>query len=156
MTAEAPIDPSDDFAPGMLFILLAALCIALILIGVGIVVAGIIAASVAVLAGLGIVSSAVLIGMLRRRFSSGLRAMHYQFCTVVAIPAGIGILWLGSYLTHSELSPRETLTIGSLAGACGGLAFAFLFDLVISAVYRRFAAPVIAANSGSVNSHQEP
>ncbi|MES2660536.1 MAG: hypothetical protein V4689_18065 [Verrucomicrobiota bacterium] len=128
----------------MLVFTLAAICIALFLVGVGIVVAVVVAASVAVLTCLGLVSSAVLVGILRRRVSSGLRTFHYLACACVALPAGVGTLWLGSWLSHSQLSPAEILTIGSVAGIGGGLALAFLFDRLASALYRRFAIPAIA------------
>lgn len=139
--AEMPIDPSDDFAPGLFMIALAALCIALFLVGVGIAAAAVVAASLAALAGLGIVSSAVLIGLVRRRFSSGLRAFHYQICALLAVPAGIGTFWLGSYLTHSQSGPVGILFMGTVAGVASGLSLAFLFDRLAGALYRRFAVP---------------
>ncbi len=137
--AEVPIDPSDDFSPGFFMFALAAICVALILVGIGIAVAVVVAASVAALAGLGVVSSAVLIGLVRRRLSSGLRAFHYQICALLAIPAGIGALWLGNWLTGSQLGIGEILGIGSGAGIASGLAMAFLFDRLAVALYRRFA-----------------
>lgn len=124
----------------MLVFILAAICIALILVGVGIVVAAVVVASAAALTGLGIVSSAVLVGLLRRRFSSGLRTFHYLACASIALPAGIGTLWLGSWLSHSGLSPAEILTIGSVSGIGGGLTLAFLFDLAARAIYRKWFA----------------
>lgn len=138
--AELPIDPSDDFSPGLFMIALAAIGVALLLIGCGIVVAAVMAISAAALAGLGIVSSAVLFGMLRRRVSSGLRAFHYQVFALVGVPAGIGVLWLGSYLAGSQLGIGEVVIMGSVAGVGSGLALAFLFDRLAGALYRRFAA----------------
>lgn len=138
--AELPIDSSDDFSPGLFMIMVAAIGVALLLIGCGIVIAAVIAISAAALAGLGIVSSAVLIGMLRRRVSSGLRAFHYQVFALLAIPAGIGALWLGSYLAHSPLGIGEVVIMGSVAGASSGLVLAFLFDRLAGALYRRFTA----------------
>lgn len=139
--AQIPLDPGDDFSPGLFMIAMAAICITLFLVGVGIVVAAAVAASVAALAGLGVVSSAVLVGLLKHRFSSGLRAFHYQIFALLAVPAGIGALWLHSYLTHSQLGPGEILIMGSLAGVGAGLALAFLFDRLAVALYRRFAVP---------------
>lgn len=139
VNAEQPIDPSDDFSPMLAVFALVAILIALFLIGVGIFVAAVVAASLAVLAGLGIVSSAVLVGMVKRRFSSGLRVFHYQIFALLSVPAGIGVLWLGSYLRQSQLSLAEILTIGSIAGIGGGLAFAFLLDRLAGLVYRRLA-----------------
>lgn len=138
--AELPIDPSDDFSPGLFMIAMAAICVALFLIGFGVAVAAVMAISVAALAGLGVVSSAVLIGMVRRRVSSGLRAFHYQVFALLALPAGIAVLWLGSHLTHSQLGPGEILIMGSLAGVGSGLALAFLFDRLAAALFRRITA----------------
>ena len=138
--AEAPIDAGDDFSPMLAMFALVAAVIALFLIGVGIFCAAVVAASLAALAGLGIVSSAVAIGMVRRRLSSGLRAFHYLACTAIALPAGIGTLWLGSWLTHSPLGTGQILTIGTVAGIGGGLGLAFVLDRLAGALYRRLAA----------------
>ncbi|MEZ0390480.1 MAG: hypothetical protein ACAI34_25600, partial [Verrucomicrobium sp.] len=43
----------------------------------------IVAAFVAVLAAIGMVSSATLVGVWRKRWSSGLRAFHYQVCAFI-------------------------------------------------------------------------
>lgn len=136
--AEMSIDTSDDFAPGQLFIVLIAIGTLIILIGVGIFAAAVIAAATAIMVALGITSTAVLTGLLRRRFSSGLRVLHYQLFAVAAMPAGVGILWLGTWMADSAMRPRFILITGSLAGACAGLALAFSFDLLAKALYRRF------------------
>jgi hypothetical protein len=138
--AELPIDPSDDFSPMLAMFALVAAVIALFLIGAGIFCAALVAASIAALASLGIVSSAVAIGMARRRLSSGLRTCHYLVCAALALPSGIGILWLGSSLTRSALGTGEILTIGAISGIGGGLGLAFVLDRLASILYRRFAA----------------
>jgi hypothetical protein len=148
-SAEQPIDPGDDFSPMLAVFALIAILIALFLIGVGIFVAAAVAASLAVLAGLGIVSSAVLVGLVKRRFTSGLRALHYQVFALLAVPAGIGVLWLGSYLMQSQLSLTEILTIGSVAGIGGGLALAFLLDRLAGLIYRRFTHLAESAQSSA-------
>ncbi len=135
--AEMPLAPEDDFAPGLAIIALIFICIVIALIGAGIVAGVIIAASMALLVGLGITSSAVLIGIFRKRFSSGLRAFHYQFCAFAAIPAGVGALWLGNQIAASGLETREVLIIGSIGGIVSGLVLAFAFDLIARMIYRR-------------------
>jgi hypothetical protein len=135
--AEMPIDPEEDFSPMLGMFALVAICIMIALIGAGIVVGAIVAASMALLVALGITSSAVLIGIFRKRFSAGLRAFHYQFCAFAAIPAGVGALWLGNRIAASGLELREVLIIGSIAGVASGLVLAFAFDLIAGMIYRR-------------------
>ena len=122
------IDPGDDFSPMCFAFVLMALCIVLVLIGIGIVVAAVVTVSVTILMALGIVSASACIGVLQRRVSSGFRALHYQLCAAVALPAGVGVLWLGSQLFRTHLRHRDILAIGSVAGICGGLLLAFVFD----------------------------
>lgn len=137
------IDPSDDFSQMLFAFALVGICIVLFLVGVGIVVAAVVAISAAILVALGIVSSAAFVGILRRRFSSGLRAFHYQLFAVATIPAGIGALWVGSHFFTTHLRHRDILAIGSLAGICGGLLLAFAFDRLAGIAYRHFVTPSI-------------
>jgi hypothetical protein len=138
---EPPVDPGDDFSPMLFCFALFGLCIVLVLIGVGIVIAAIVAASAAILVALGIVSTSALVGLLRRRFSSGLRAFHYQVCAVAALPAGVAALWFGLQLFRYPVSPWAVLAVGSVAGAGGGLVLAFAFDYAVRLAYRRFVTP---------------
>ena len=148
-TDSPPIDPSDDFSPMLFAFALVGICIVLFLVGVGIVVAAVVAISAAILVALGIVSSAAFIGVLRRRFSSGLRALHYQACAVATIPAGVGALWLGSHFFTTHLRHRDILAIGSVAGICGGLLLAFAFDRLAGIAYRHFVTPSIPNATGN-------
>lgn len=148
-TDDLPIDTSDEIGPLVIPIVLIFLCILLFLVGVGIVVAATVAISAAIFTALGIVSSAAFIGILRRRFSSGFRALHYQLFAVAAMPAGIGALWLGSHLFTTHLRHRDILAIGSVAGICGGLLLAFAFERLAAYAYRRFASPSIPNATGN-------
>ena len=139
-----PMEPGDGGGP-LFFMALAfiGISIMLFLVGVGIVATGIAALSATILVALGIVSSAALVGILRRRFSSGFRAFHYQVCAIAAIPAGVGALWLGAHLFTTHLRHRDILAIGSVAGILSGLVLAFAFDRLASIAYRRFVTPPI-------------
>ena len=148
-TDDLPIDTSDEIGPLVIPIVFIFLCILLFLVGVGIFVAATVAFSAAVLTALGIVSSAAFIGILRRRFSSGFRALHYQLFAVAALPAGIGVLWLGSHFFTTHLRHRDVLVIGSIAGICGGLLLAFAFDRLAGFAYRRFVSPSIPNATGN-------
>ena len=137
-----PVDAGDDFGSPLLLVgfLLIAMAVVLFLVGAGIVVAAVIIMAAAFCAVLGIVSSAAWVGLLRRRFSSGLRALHYQACVLAALPAGVGSLWLGSHFFAPQLHGGQILAIGSIAGMTAGLIFALSFDRLAVIVYRRVMA----------------
>lgn len=84
-----PIEPIDDFSPGLGIFALFMIVIVLALLGFGMVCAVIFMLSVGVAIAFGIISTSTLLAFYKRRFSSGLRALHYQICAVVVLPAGI-------------------------------------------------------------------
>lgn len=130
----------------MLFaIVMIALAIFVILIGAGIVIAMIVAICMTILAALGILSTAALTGILRRKFSSGLRALHYQVCAAIALPAGIALFWAGARLFGSETPIATILIIGGAAGICAGLAVAFILDHIAGMAYRHLRKPSMPA-----------
>lgn len=140
---QPPFDPSDDFAPGLGIFALFAIVAILILVGVGIVFAILAIVAVALVAALGTVSSSALLGFYRRRFSTGLRAFHYQICAIAAIPAGIGILWLGSTVFDVQLSFSRILGIGAISGISGGLLVALALDKLSGSIYLRMITPLV-------------
>ena len=132
------IPPDDDFAPGLFFGALFIVAVLLVLIGIGIVIGLVCAACAAAFVALGIVSSSALVAILRRRFSAGFRALHYQLLAVIALPCGIGVLWLGSALFEFHLRHRYVLLIGSAIGIMAGICIAFILDRFVRFAYRRF------------------
>ena len=132
------IPPDDDFAPGLFFGALFFGLVLLVLIGIGIVIGLVCVACAAAFVALGIVSSSALIAILRRRFSAGFRALHYQLLAVIALPCGIGALWLGSALFEFHLRHRYVLLIGSAIGIMAGICIAFVLDRFVRFAYRRF------------------
>jgi len=138
-TGAPPGDADDGFAPMLLPAALFCICVLLILLGIGIGLAGVMALCASILAALGIASSSVIIGIFRRRFSSGLRAFHYQVLAALGWPAGIGLLWCGSNLFDIHFGIRRGLLIGSLSGICGGLLLAFALDGIARFMCRRLA-----------------
>jgi len=137
-----PVEAGDDFGSPLLMLgfLLVAMAVVVFLVGAGIAVAAVIIMAAALCGVLGIVSSAAWVGLLRRRFSSGLRALHYQACILAALPAGVGSLWLGSHFFAPQLRGGQILAIGSLAGITAGLILALAFDRLAVIVYRRVMA----------------
>lgn len=132
------IPPDDDFTPALFFFVLFVGAVLLVLIGIGIVIGLVGVACAGLFAALGIVSTSALIALLRRRFSAGFRAFHYQLSAVIAWPCGIGALWLGSALFEIHLRYRYILLIGSAVGIIAGLGSAFVLDRFVRFVYRRF------------------
>ncbi len=120
----------------MLFDTLITAVLMLALAGFGIFVGIFVAAFVAMLVFVGIVSTATLIGIIRRRFSSGLRALHYLFLSAAAVPTGVAVLWLGSKV-FPHISKRDVLLAGSIGGLLGGLLFAFVLDRIVVFICRR-------------------
>src|SRR5947209_2441933 len=100
VSAEAAnnLPPDNGFDPGLLFVALFFGAVLLVLVGIGIIMGLVCAVCAALFVALGIVSSSAIIAILRRRFSAGFRALHYQVLALVALPCGIGALWLGCAL----------------------------------------------------------
>jgi hypothetical protein len=151
--------PADDFSPVIFFAMMIFLCVLLFLIvagiAAGIVVSIVAIVSAALLTALGIVSSSAFIGVFRRRFSSGLRALHYQICAVAAVPAGMGAVGLGSRILHASLPLHEILTVGAIAGVCAGLVLAFAFDILARIAYRHLTKLAAAGQRKMSDFHLE-
>lgn len=118
----------DDFSPGLFFGVIFFGVILLVLIGVGIVVGLVCLACAATLAVLGVVSSSAVIAIVNRRFSTGLRALHYQFLALVGLPCGIILFWFGCVLFQVHIRSLHILLAGSGIGVLAGLVIAFVFD----------------------------
>lgn len=107
-------------------------CVMLVLIGIGI-AAGLVACAMgAVLVGLGMISSSVLVGMRSGRPADGFRLFLLQCGLVLGAPAGAVCAWLGSSLA-AELRgvvDWQVLIGGGLAGAVAGVLVALALDLM--------------------------
>jgi hypothetical protein len=136
--AEVPMDPSDDFSPMLFLMALLAILVMLIVLGICLAVAVVTAICLMILVALGILSTAALTGIIRRKFSSGLRALHYQACAAIALPVGAALAWLAVWLFDSTSHLPFALAIGSLAGICAGLTIAFTLDRAAVAIYSYF------------------
>lgn len=136
--ADTPgMDPADDFSPMLFMMAMMAFAMVFVLVGVGIVLATVVVAAAAGLAAIGVISSAALIGILRRKVSAGVRALHYQVFALAGLPAGMGLVWLGGKLFHSTLSAQATLAIGACSGISAGLLLAFMLDRLVCLLQRR-------------------
>lgn len=131
------VPPEDDFAPGLFIGALFICVVLLVLIGVGIVIGIVCAACATAFVGLGIISSSAFVAILRRRFSAGFRALHYQLSAVIGWPCGISALWLGRALFEFPLRNRDLLIFGSAGGILAGICLAFGLDRLVRLAYRR-------------------
>ncbi len=128
---EGPISPMEAY-------LLCGILI-LVLVGIGIVLAGVVFACCALLASLGIVSSSVVVGLLRGRFSSGLRTFHYQVCAALTLPVGIAALGVWQHFFDPQLQVWQAIVVGALTGTCAGLLIAWILDRLAVFACRRLA-----------------
>lgn len=87
---------------------------------------------------LGILLTSALTGILQRKFSSGLRALHHQACAVLALPVGAGLAWLAVRLFGSPSQLSVALVIGVLSGICAGLTIAYILNRAAMAAYLYF------------------
>lgn len=126
--AEVPMEPVDDFSPMLFLMALLAILVMLVVLGICLAVAAITAVCLLLLIALGILSTSALTGLLRRKFSSGLRALHYQACAAIALPVGAALAWLGVWLFDATSHLPLALAIGALSGACAGLTIAYALD----------------------------
>lgn len=136
--AEVPVDPSDDFSPMLALMALLAVLVMLIVLGICLAIAAITAVCLLVLIALGILSTSALTGLLRRKFSSGLRALHYQACAAIALPVGAALAWLAIWLFDTTAHLPTALAIGAFSGICAGLAIAYILDRAATAASLNF------------------
>jgi len=143
-----PISPDNDFAPGLLLGALIVFALIFVLVGIGIVLAALFVVLTGILAGLGMISTAGIVALLRRRFSSGVRALYYQICMVAAMPCGAGVLGLARMIFSIPFRGRDILIFGSIAGGFGGLLLAIVFDRLGTIAWRRYVAPRFPLGGG--------
>lgn len=136
---QASIEPAHDISALLAMMgMILAILVVLIVIGLCLAVAAITAVCLLVLIALGIISTSALTGILRRKFSSGLRALHYQACAAIALPVGAGLAWLAVWLFDSTSHLPVALAIGSVSGICAGLTIAHILDRAAMAAFRYF------------------
>jgi hypothetical protein len=144
--AEAPLEPVDNFSPMLAIMAILAILVMLVVLGICLAVAAITAVCLLVLIALGILSTSALTGILRRKFSSGLRALHYQACAAIALPVGAALAWLAVWLFDSTSHLPAALAIGAISGICAGLTIAYILDRAATMAYLYFEKRKTAPN----------
>jgi hypothetical protein len=112
--------------------------IVLVLIGVGIAVGLVACALAALLVGLGVLSSSLVVGMLSGRATDGIRVFLLQCGVIVGVPAGaVCALLATSLMAELQGTVDWPLLVGG--GLCGGLA-GIMVALVLDLMSRRLCA----------------
>lgn len=118
---------------GIVTLLLAA--IVLFLVGGGIAVGLVACAFTAVLVGLGVLSSSVIVGLRSGRTTDGIRALLLQCGIIVGVPAGAVCALLATSLMNQMQGAADWLVL-IRGGLCGALAGVFV-ALILDAMSRR-------------------
>ena len=134
-------DTGDEFNPFlfalvMVALLATAICFVICVV-IGVLLIVLFLLTTMILASIGIVSSSAVIALLRRRWSAGVRALHYQLFIAAAWPWGIGATFLACWLLDSPLKWREIFLSGSLIGFAVGALLAFAVDWTLSQVFQK-------------------
>jgi hypothetical protein len=108
----------------MPLLVIPALLIGLLCLGIGLAVGLCLLAVTAVLVATGIVSSSVVMGLITRRLSVGLRTLLLQLGVLGGVVGGIGIAWLGqAFLSNLGLT-GQMIAYAALGGGLGGAVIA--------------------------------
>ena len=99
-------------------------------------------------------ASSALIAILGRRLSTGFRALHYQVLALIALPCGIGLLWLSCALFDFHLRHRYILAIGSGVGILAGISIGYILDRFMRFVYRRFPLANTISSAGTAHCYR--
>ena len=118
------------------------LFVMLVLIGVGIALGLVASVIAAVLVGLGVLSSSVVVGVLARRTSAGIRAFLLQCAVLFSIPAGVLCALLAHWIFSAPASVWLISLYGALGGAVAGVVIALLLDFIFRRLHRWASAKI--------------
>lgn len=139
----------------ILAIVLVVFAVALVMIGIGIAIGLIVAAAIAALAGMGILTTSALAGVASRKPTTGLKVMFCQLGAIGGALAGAGLVGayflIGPHVVENLPRPEgleewTTVVIGGVAGTFSGVLLALLFnvswDLGLRAIRHKLEARV--------------
>ena len=112
------------------------LFVMLVLIGVGIAAGLVACVAAAVLIGVGMLSSSVVVGLLARRTSAGVRAFLLQLALVLGVPSGVLCAWLAHWIFSAPASVWLVSLYGAIGGAVAGVVLALLLDFIFRRLHR--------------------
>ena len=117
---------------------LIAFVVVLILIGIGVAVGLVACALLAVLIGLGILSSSVIVGFRSGRPADGIRVFLLQCGIIAGVPAGAVSAWLGATMWRELAGAVDwpAIVFGGLGGALAGIMLALSMDYISRRLHR--------------------
>jgi hypothetical protein len=126
--AALPQEKADakDFAPGLGVFALLMVVIAVMLAVTAVVAIGM----VAVLFLIGLISTSVLAGFIRKRPSAGFRVFFMQTGAVAGIVCGIPMSWLVVWLLELGMGLRWSSLGGAACGLLAGVGISLLFNSI--------------------------
>jgi hypothetical protein len=130
---QPPAYPDDDFSPMLLFMLL----IFLIAIVVGVIAAILVTICLVALLTAGTISTAVIVGFLRRSVSAGFRTFFILAGAILGAGSGIIAICIVDALKQVSWTSPLPWVIGAAVGAGLGIFCAWLFNLAWSYVAKR-------------------
>jgi hypothetical protein len=141
----APPSETDDFNPGVgiaaAFVIMVVVVVLMLLLGMGLAVGLLLCALTGALVAVGILSSSVAIGFIRRNPAAGFRALFLQLGAVAGIPCGIAAAWVIALATHSPWSVTARIVVGGAVGLACGISVAWLFNFVWSKIAAWIVTP---------------
>jgi MFS family permease len=121
------------------------LFVMLVLIGVGIAVGFVACVIAAVLVAVGMLSSSVVIGVLARRTSVGVRAFLLQLAVLLGVPSGVLCAWLAHWIFSAPARVWLISLYGAMGGAVAGVVLALLLDFIFRRLHRWASAKISGA-----------
>ncbi len=138
-------DPDDDFAPMLGAFALVAILVILVVIGFGVALGLAVALLLALLTAWGVVTVSALTGAATGSARTAARAFVLQVGGLLGIPSGAALGLMGWWLFDLPGRWGFWAGAGGLAGAAGGLALAYAFDLACRAIRNRLRHPTAGA-----------
>ncbi len=121
------------------------LFVMLVLIGIGIAV-GLAACVIAtVLVGVGMLSASVVVGLLARRTSAGVRAFLLQLALLLGVPSGVLCAWLAHWIFSAPANVWLISLYGAIGGAVAGVILALLLDFIFRRLHSWASAKISSA-----------
>ncbi len=142
--SSASAEPEDNFAPALFVVAILFILVVLLVVGVGLAIGVASIALFAALILLGVVSTSVLVGVHRRRFESGAKALLIQLAAVGGAIAGAVAFWITAWMLHLNW---QTLTIVA-GGGTAGLVVGVVVGLALNSVWIRVRAWIISRRPG--------
>ena len=123
-----PLDTSDDFSPGLLFMSL----IGLVLMGITLIGVAVFFVALGVTIGVGVLSTSVLVGFLRRSITDGFRTLFLLLGALVGMGGGVLAIALANWISKVPWTSPWRWLLGVSLGLVLGLGGAWIFNKVWS------------------------